>query len=136
MRKSVVLVAMGMLLFPVAGWAQQMPQPQTQQVQSRPLAPEFAKGVVSPVASAVYFPLKLAMGTAGAVLGSVSGWMTGGNIRAAEGIWRPMTGGTYFITPQVIDGERAFLPFDGGEYAQWPRNITQPTGSLYPQPQP
>ena len=135
MKKCVVLLAMGMVFFPGASWAQPMQQAQpAPQAQRRPLASEFAKGVISPLLSVLYFPLKFSVGTAGAVLGGVSGWLTGGNIRAAEGIWRPMTGGTYFITPQVIDRERLFLPFDGGEYAQWPRTTAQPAGSLYPQP--
>jgi hypothetical protein len=133
MRKGVILLAMGVLFFPGASWAEQMQQPPVKQEQSRPLAPEFAKGVISPVLSVLYFPLKFSVGTVGAVLGGVSGWTTGGNIRAAEGIWRPMTGGTYFITPQVIDRERSFLPFDGGEYAQ-PPSAVAPSGSMYGQP--
>jgi len=135
MKKCVVLLAMGMVFFPGGSWAQPMQQAQpAPQAQSGPLASEFAKGVISPLLSVLYFPLKFSVGTAGAVLGGVSGWLTGGNIRAAEGIWRPLTGGTYFITPQVMDRERPFLPFDGGEYAQWPRTTPQPAGSLYPQP--
>jgi len=134
MKKCVALLALGMLVFPGASWAEQIQQQQPQQMQSRPLASEFAKGVVSPSLSVLYFPLKASVGIVGAVLGSVSGWLTGGNIRAAEGIWRPMTGGTYFITPQVIDQERPFLPFDGGEYAQWPKHTVQPAGSMYAQP--
>lgn len=133
MRKCVVLLALSLSLFPGASWAQQIQQPSATQEQRRPLAPEFAKGVISPLLSVLYFPLKFAVGTVGAVSGGVSGWMTGGNIRAAEGIWRPMTGGTYFITPQIIGGERPFLPFDGGEYAQWPKH-TAPAESGYWQP--
>lgn len=140
MKKGVILLALGMLLAPGMSWTQEMqpqqpqqPQQQPQQEQRKPLAPEFAKGVIAPLASVVYFPLKFAMGTAGAVLGGVSGWLTGGNVRAAEGIWRPMTGGSYFVTPQVMDGERPFLPFDGGEYAQWPAHAS-PSESMYGQP--
>lgn len=78
---------------------------------------EFARGVFAPVLSVGYFPIKFATGVAGAVLGGVSGFLTGGSERAAEGIWHPMTGGTYFITPEVLDGERPFLPFDYGPSA-------------------
>jgi len=90
---------------------------------------EFARGVVAPLLSVGYFPIKFATGVAGAVLGGVSGFLTGGNERAAEGIWHPMTGGTYFITPAVLDGERPFLPFDYGPSAP-PRS----TYSGYMQP--
>ena len=131
MRKYLVLLAIGGLFFSRMSWAEEA---QSQQMQSKPLASEFAKGVVSPVLSVVYFPVKFSVGVAGAILGGVSGWMTGGNIRAAEGIWRPTVGGTYFITPQVLDREHSFLPFDGGEYAQWPRNTVPPSGPMYSQP--
>ena len=78
---------------------------------------EYARGLVAPLLSVGYFPVKLVVGVAGAVLGGASGFLTGGNERAAEGIWRPMTGGTYFITPEVLDKERPFLPFDYGSSA-------------------
>ena len=131
MRKYLVLLAIGVFLGSGTSWAEEA---QSQQMQSKPLGTEFAKGVVSPLLSVVYFPVKFAVGTAGAILGGVSGWMTGGNIRAAEGIWRPTVGGTYFITPQVIDREHSFLPFDGGEYAQWPKTATPPDSSMYSHP--
>ena len=78
---------------------------------------EYARGLVAPLLSVGYFPVKFVVGVAGAVLGGASGFLTGGNERAAEGIWHPMVGGTYFITPDVLDGERPFLPFDYGPSA-------------------
>lgn len=131
MKKYLVVLAMGVMFFPGKIWAEEM---QAQPEQRKPLATEFAKGVVSPILSVVYFPIKFSVGAAGAVLGGVSGWMTGGNIRAAEGIWRPTAGGTYFITPQVLDREHSFLPFDGGEYAEWPKHRRQSSDSLLTQP--
>lgn len=116
MKRFIVgMVVMG-LMFPAAGWAQQTQGASQVQREDRPLGMELAKGVASPILSAVYFPVKFSLGVTGAVLGGVSGFLTGGNERAAEGIWRPWTGGTYFITPQVLDGERPFLPLDGGPY--------------------
>ena len=76
---------------------------------------EFARGVAAPVLSAVYFPVKFVVGgIGGAILGGVSGFLTGGDDRAAEGIWHPTVGGTYFITPAILEGEQPFLPFDYG----------------------
>ncbi len=85
-----------------------------QQQTSRAMSGEFFYGVVSPVLSVVYFPIKFAVGVAGSVLGGVSGGLTGGSERAAQGIWRPTAGGTYFITPDVLSGEEPFRPLDGG----------------------
>jgi len=79
---------------------------------------EFARGIAAPVLSAVYFPVKFGVGVAGAFLGGISGFLTGGNDRAAEGIWHPTVGGTYFITPAILEGECRFLPFDYGEEAR------------------
>lgn len=131
MKKSLIIAVLGLMLLPGLGWADQAQS--LDQPQPRPLGPEFAKGVISPILSALYFPIKFSVGTVGAVLGGVSGWATGGNQRAAEGIWRPLTGGTYFITPQVMDGERPFLPFDGGVYAR-PSGPVGSAGSVYMQP--
>lgn len=94
---------------------------------------EFAKGVAAPVLSLVYFPVKLAVGITGGILGGISGWGTGGNERAAEGIWRPTVGGSYFITPEVLDGKKPFLPFDGGPTAQ-PAPGPAPSGPMSYQP--
>lgn len=75
---------------------------------------EFARGIAAPVLSAVYFPVKFGVGVAGAFLGGVSGFLTGGDDRAAEGIWHLTVGGSYFITPDTLAGDRRFLPVDVG----------------------
>ena len=117
MKRLIVVLAVVALLWPGVGQTQQMQQtPQ----ETRSMTSEFALSWLTPILNLVYFPVKFSVGTVGAVLGGVSGWATGGNERAAEGIWRPMTGGTYFFTPQTFDSEheQPFLPFDGGPYEQ------------------
>jgi hypothetical protein len=106
-RWQAVIGGIGLLtvLLPTVGQAQPA---------GRTKSGEMARGLFLPVVNAVWFPVKFGTGVAGAVLGGVSGFMTGGNERAAQGIWRPMTGGTYFITPEVWEGERPFLPFNYG----------------------
>jgi hypothetical protein len=86
----IVLLVPLVLGWPVAG--------QTQQVQSHPShvshshtygaqhqhqppksrGDELLLGVASPLASAIFFPIKLSVGTLGSALGGVSGFMTGG----------------------------------------------------------
>jgi hypothetical protein len=130
MKKVVIVLAATMLLWPGVGQTQQTPQPQQPQPQARSTASEFGMSWLAPVLSLVYFPVKFCVGgVAGAVLGGVSGWATGGNEQAAEGIWRPMVGGTYFITPQILTGEQPFLPFNGGPYAPPPAG-SAPSGSM------
>ena len=96
---------------------------------------ELARGVAAPVLSVLYFPVKLGVGVAGAFLGGVSGFLTGGNDRAAEGIWHMTTGGSYFITPETLTGERRFMPIDHGDDAP-PRYQSAPERSLGGTPSP
>src|SRR6266404_6248121 len=46
--------------------------------------------------------------SAGAELGGFGGWTTGGDMRAAKGIWRPTTEGHYFVRPDYLDGTERF----------------------------
>jgi hypothetical protein len=117
MKTYAAIVAMGLVLSCGTAWSAEAESSQASQ-RERTLGAEFARGVISPVLSVVYFPVKLSVGVAGAIAGGVSGWATGGNERAAEGVWRPLTGGSYFVTPETLEKERPFLPLDGGEYAQ------------------
>ena len=93
---------------------------------------EFVRGVAAPVLSVVYFPVKFGVGVAGAFLGGISGFLTGGNDRAAEGIWHPTVGGTYFITPAILEGECRFLPFDYGDPCPYPIPSTSAAPSSMP----
>ena len=124
MKRLGITLAMVALLWPGVSLAQQAGQAS---------GAEFAKSVASPVLSLVYFPVKLAIGITGGLLGGISGWATGGNERAAEGLWRPTVGGSYFITPEVLDGKKPFLPFDGGPTAQ-PAPGPAPSGPMSYQP--
>ena len=102
-RFIMVFVVMVGLLLPALAPAQEQ----------KPLGSEFAKSWTS-VLNLVYFPIKLSVALVGAPIGGAAGLLTGGNERAAEGIWRPTVGGTYFITPEVIEGSEPFLPVDRG----------------------
>jgi len=63
-----------------------------------------ALSVGSTLMSSVFFPVKFAVGVAGAELGGFAGFMTGGDEEAAAGIWNVTTDGSYFITPRILDG--------------------------------
>jgi hypothetical protein len=130
MKRVVVTLTFAVFLWPGLGRSQDT---QVVVVEERPIGMEFARSVSAPVLSVVYFPVKLSVGVVGALLGGMSGWATGGNERAAEGIWRPMTGGSYFVMPETLSGERPFLPFDGGPYSPPPAQARSP-GSVYMQP--
>jgi hypothetical protein len=50
----------------------------------------------------------MVVGIAGAELGGIAGWSTGGDVRTARSVWRPTVEGNYYITPDHFDGERQF----------------------------
>lgn len=81
----------------------------------RPIAPppaDRAVGVVlslgSMMLNTVLFPVKFAVGVAGAELGGVAGAMTGGDSEAAAGIWNVTTDGSYGVTPGRLDGRHEY----------------------------
>lgn len=82
---------------------------------NRPIAPapwNRAVGVdlslASTLINAVFFPVKLVVGIAGAWTGGVAGAMSGGDEEAARGIWNVTTDGSYFVTPANLDGRDEF----------------------------
>jgi hypothetical protein len=60
-------------------------------------------GVASTVLSIFYTPVRLTVGVAGAALGGVEGFLTGGDLRTARSMWRPTVEGDYFIRPDHLD---------------------------------
>lgn len=85
-----------------------------------PLAPppwDRAAGVVlglgSTMINAVVFPVKLVFGIAGAEVGGMAGALNGGDEEAAADVWHVTTDGSYFVTPQVLDGRGTF--YYGGD---------------------
>jgi hypothetical protein len=79
---------------------------------------EFGLSVGSTFLSILYHPIRMVTGIVGAELGGIAGWTTGGDQRAARGIWRPLTEGDYFVRPDHLDRTERF---QFGNYARQPR---------------
>lgn len=69
-----------------------------------------------------YLPAKVVMATLGCVTGGIIGFLTGGNTRAAYGIWVPTASGTYVIQPAHLEGS-APIEFFGSDYADRPSSV-------------
>lgn len=69
---------------------------------------EFGLALASSALSVLYFPVRFVYGVAGAELGGIGGWTTGGDLRTAKGLWRPTTEGHYFMRPDYLDGTERF----------------------------
>jgi hypothetical protein len=83
--------------------------------EDRPIAEppaDRAVGVVlslgSIILNAVFTPVKMAVGIAGAEIGGIAGAMAGGDEEAAAGVWNVTTDGSYVITPARLDGRDDF----------------------------
>jgi hypothetical protein len=79
-------------------------------------------GLGAATANVIYFPAKVVVAAVGGVLGGVTGMVTGGDIRAAYGIWVPTASGTYFVRPAHLDGTLP-LEFFGSDYADQPSSV-------------
>lgn len=82
-------------------------------------AAEAGLGLSAAVLSVVYLPVKVVIATAGGVVGAATGFLTGGDVRSAYGIWVPTAGGTYFVRPAHLDGTEPF-EFFGSDYDDRP----------------
>lgn len=129
MRQLACIVSLVPLIlcWSVSGHTQQIqshsPTHVTQAQPKKSRADELLLGVASPLASAIFFPIKLSVGALGSVLGGVSGFATGGSARAAEGIWWPTVRGHYFVTPEVLEGKETLFPPD-------PQPVVRPLGLI------
>jgi hypothetical protein len=123
----IVLLVPLILCWPVSGHTQQVqshsPTHMAQLQPQKSRADELLLGVASPLASAIFFPIKLSVGALGSALGGVSGFATGGSARAAEGIWWPTVRGHYFVTPEVLEGKETLFPPD-------PQPVARPLGLI------
>ncbi len=61
----------------------------------------------SAVSTILYFPLKAAFAICGGVVGGLAYVFSGGSEQTAKNIWIPSMYGTYVITPEHLNGDRA-----------------------------
>ena len=79
-------------------------------------AAEFGLAVGAAAGNLVYLPVKGIVAFGGLVLGSLTGVLTGGDVRAAYAVWVPAASGTYLLTPAHLEGTVP-IEFFGSDYA-------------------
>jgi hypothetical protein len=62
-------------------------------------------GALTVLTNVVYMPAKLVYATLGGVTGGLAFGLTGGSFSTAETVWVTSMGGTYVITPRMLQGE-------------------------------
>jgi hypothetical protein len=94
-------------------------------------------GSLTVLSNIVYMPAKLVYATLGGLTGAFALGLTGGDMDTAETVWVTTMGGTYVITPRMLQGEDpiAFAgtpsstPDDGSDTANLrEQSLDQPFG--------
>ena len=93
---------------------------------------EAGRAIASAALNVVYLPVKAVMAVLGLAAGSVVGLATGGDVRAAYAIWVPTASGTWFFTPEHVEGSQP-VEFFGSDYADQPSGLglSEPGRSSY-----
>lgn len=111
MRKLIVGLLLGACLLPRPARAHEHTQ-----------GGEFGLALAAAGANILYLPAKAIVATGGLFLGSITGVLTGGDAEAAYAVWVPAAGGTFFLTPQHVDGTVP-IEFFGSDYADRPSTV-------------
>jgi hypothetical protein len=64
-------------------------------------------GVLTILSNVLYMPTKLVYATVGGLTGGIALGLTGGDMETAENIWVTSMGGTYVLTPAMLQGQDA-----------------------------
>jgi hypothetical protein len=66
---------------------------------------ELGWGALAVVSNVFYMPAKLVYAVAGGVTGTLAYVLTVGDLDTAEKIWGPSLGGSYVVTPKMLQDE-------------------------------
>lgn len=69
-------------------------------------------GSLTVLTNVVYMPAKLIYATLGGLTGGLALGLTGGDMQTAETVWVTSMGGTYVVTPGMLQGQEA-IAFTG-----------------------
>jgi hypothetical protein len=80
-------------------------------------AREAGWGSLAALCNMLYMPGKLVYAALGGFTGCLAYAVTVGNEDAAKAVWQPTLGGTYVITPKMLQGDEPLL-FSGASYTK------------------
>ena len=90
-------------------------------VAARPAHAEWLEdagwGSLTVLTNVIYMPAKITYSLLGGLTGGFAYALTGGDLKTAETVWVTTMGGTYVVTPRMLQGEDpiAFSGSPGGE---------------------
>lgn len=121
-----MLLALCTVTMVPAAWSQDSTAPSSGTSTEGGTPSSAGMGAASAVATILYFPFKAAFAIGGGIVGGLAYAFSGGNEQAAKSIWDTSLRGTYYISPDHLQGNRPirFLgvadPNDGSEPAPAP----------------
>ena len=74
-------------------------------------------GSLTVLTNVIYMPAKITYAVVGGLTGGIAFALTGGDLKTAETVWVTSMGGTYVVTPRMLQGEDpiAFAGTPGGD---------------------
>ena len=124
-----LLLALCTVTMAPSAWSQESAAPRSSESTEGGTASSAGMGAASAVATILYFPFKAVFAIGGGIVGGLAYAFSGGNEQAAKSIWDTSLRGTYYISPDHLQGNRPirFLgvadPNDGLEPAPAPEPI-------------
>ena len=82
--------------------------------------------VAAGLCTIVYLPIKAAFAIGGGIVGGLTYLFTGGNENAAKSVWTTSMYGTYLITPEHLQGDRAIRFLGVADMADTPAPAEPP----------
>jgi len=80
---------------------------------ARPAEAEYLEdagwGALTVLTNVAYMPAKLCYATLGGLTGGLAFGLTGGDLQTAETVWVTSMGGTYVITPSMLQGQEPIV---------------------------
>ena len=80
---------------------------------ARPAEAEYLEdagwGALTVLSNVVYMPAKLCYSKLGGLTGGFAFALTGGDLQTAETVWVTSMGGTYVITPSMLQGQEPIV---------------------------
>ncbi len=89
-----------------SAWSQESPTPQSSQNTEGGTASSAGMQAAAAVSTILYFPFKAAFAIGGGIVGGLAYLFSGFSEQTAKSIWNTSLYGTYFITPDHLEGNR------------------------------
>ena len=123
-----LLLALCTVTMVPSAWSQESAAPPSSESTEGGSASSAGMGAASAVATFLYFPFKAAFAICGAIVGGLAYAFSGGNEQAAKSIWDTSLRGTYYISPDHLQGNRPirFLGIADSDDAPAPAPAPEP----------